>query len=118
MPLADKGTELVGGEVEPVEVGKAVLALNLINPQLDLAERVVLVFLEISEGNLEDTSLKGIVGVLQTGGTVDEGLSNTVSRRPLSALIQHPCISPFLYTYSRGFTCCREVEVSLSDLES
>jgi hypothetical protein len=77
LPLADKGSELVGGEVETVEVGQAVLALNLIDSELDLAEGVLLILLEVGEGNLEDTSLKSVVGVLKTGGAVDEGLSDT-----------------------------------------
>lgn len=77
LPLADERTELVGGEVETVEVGQAVLALNLIDSQANLAERVVLILLEIGERNLEDTALKSVVGVLETGGTVDEGLANT-----------------------------------------
>ena len=77
LPLADERAELVGGEVETVEVGQAVLALNLIDSQADLAEGVVLILLEIGERNLEDTALKSVVGVLETGGTVDEGLANT-----------------------------------------
>lgn len=36
-----------------MEVGKAVLALNLVDPELDLAEGMVLILLEISEGNFE-----------------------------------------------------------------
>ena len=65
------------GEVETVEVGQAVLALDLIDAELDLAEAVVLILLEIGEGSLEDTALEGVVGVLQTGGAVDEGLADT-----------------------------------------
>jgi hypothetical protein len=65
------------GEVETVEVGQAVLALDLIDAQLDLAEAVVLILLEIGEGSLENTALEGVVGVLQTGGAVDEGLADT-----------------------------------------
>jgi len=76
LPLADERTELVGGEVETVEVGQAVLALNLVDSQADLAEGVVFILLEIGERNLEDTALKSVVGVLETGGTVDEGLAN------------------------------------------
>ena len=45
LPLADEGAELVRGEVETVEVGQAVLALDLIDSELDLAESVVLVVL-------------------------------------------------------------------------
>ena len=77
LPLADEGAELVGGEVETVEVGQAVLALDLVDAELDLAERVVLILLEIGERDLEYPSLEGVVGVLQTGGAVDEGLADT-----------------------------------------
>lgn len=81
LPLADKGAELVRGEVKTVEVGQAVLALDLVDPELDLAESVVLILLEISEGDLEDTALEGVVGVLQTGGSVDKGLADTVRKK-------------------------------------
>lgn len=77
LPLADKGTELVGGEVETVEVGQAVLALDLVDAELDLAEGVVLIVLEVGEGDLEDTALEGVVGVLQTAGAVDQSLADT-----------------------------------------
>ena len=45
LPLADERAELVGGEVEAVEVGQAVLALDLVDAELDLAESVVLIVL-------------------------------------------------------------------------
>lgn len=77
LPLADEGAELVGGEVETVEVGQAVLALDLVDAELDLAESVVLVLLEIGEGDLEYPALQSIVCVLETGGAVDEGLADT-----------------------------------------
>ena len=79
LPLANKRAQLVRGEVETVEVGQAVLALNLVDPELDLAERVVLVLLEIGQGDLEDSSLQSVVGVLETGGSVNEGLADTVN---------------------------------------
>ena len=60
-----------------MEVGQAVLALDLVDAELDLAEAVVLILLEISERDLEYPSLEGIVRVLQTGGAVDEGLADT-----------------------------------------
>jgi len=59
-----------------VEVGKAVFTLNLIDPQLDFAERMVFILLEVGKGDLENTALESVVGVLQTSGTVDESLSN------------------------------------------
>jgi hypothetical protein len=60
-----------------VEVGQAVLALDLVDAELDLAEGVVLIVLEVGEGDLEDTALQGVVGVLQTAGAVDESLADT-----------------------------------------
>ena len=45
LPLSDEGSEFVGGEVETVEVGQAVLALDLVDAELDLAESVVLIVL-------------------------------------------------------------------------
>lgn len=76
LPLADERAELVRGEVEAVEVGQAVLALDLVDAELDLAESVVLVLLEIGERDLEYPALQRIVRVLETGGAVDEGLSD------------------------------------------
>lgn len=63
-----------------MEVGQAVLALDLVDAQLDLSESVVLILLQISEGDLEDSALEGIVRVLQTGGSVNEGLADTTHR--------------------------------------
>lgn len=78
LPLADERAELVRSEVHAVEVGQAVAALDLVDTELDLAEGVVLIFLEIGEGDFEDTALKSVVGVLETSGAVYEGLSDTV----------------------------------------
>jgi hypothetical protein len=46
-----------------MEVGEAVLALDFINSQLDLAESTVLILGEITEGDFENTTLKVVVGV-------------------------------------------------------
>ena len=94
LPLADEGAQLVGGEVQAVEVGQAVLALDLIDAELDLAEGVVLIVLQVSEGDLEDTALERVVGVLQTAGTVDEGLADTLD------IVSICCYSFFF------FFCC------------
>ncbi len=59
-----------------MEVGQAVLALNLIDTELNLAESVVLILLQISEGDLDDTTLQRVVGVLETGGPVDKSLAD------------------------------------------
>lgn len=84
LPLANEGAELVGSEVETVEVGQAVLALHFVDAKLDLAERVVLILLQIGQRNLEDAALKGVVGVLETGGAVDQCLANAVIVRQYS----------------------------------
>lgn len=77
LPLSDERPQLVGCEVETVEVGQAVLSLNLIHPELDLSECVVLILLEIRQRNLENSALQCIVCVLETGGSVDESLADT-----------------------------------------
>lgn len=79
LPLADERPQLVGCEVETVEVGQAVLALNLVDAELDLAEGVVLILLQVGEGDLDDAALQGVVGVLETGGPVDKSLADTVA---------------------------------------
>lgn len=61
-----------------MKVSQAVLALDLVDPQLNLAESMVLIFLEVGKGDFENTPLKSIIGILQTGGAVDEGLPNTI----------------------------------------
>lgn len=78
LPLADQRAQLVRGEVQTVEVGQAVAALDLVDTEADLAERVLLILLQVSEGDLDDTALQGVVGVLETGGAVDEGLADAV----------------------------------------
>jgi hypothetical protein len=45
LPLSDERSQLVGCEVETMEVGQAILSLNLIDSELDLSERVVLILL-------------------------------------------------------------------------
>lgn len=80
LPLAHKGPQFVGGEVHAMEVGQTVLSLDLIHAKLDLAESMIFVVLKISERHFEDPALQRIVGVLQTGRTVDEGLAHATIR--------------------------------------
>jgi hypothetical protein len=84
LPLADERPQLVGGEVEAVEVGQAVLSLDLVDAELDLAERVVLILLEVGERDLEYPALEGVVCVLDTGGAVDEGLADAAGKQLLA----------------------------------
>lgn len=60
-------------------MSEAVLALDLVDTELDLAEGVFLILLEISQRDLEYPALQGVVGVLETGGPVHKSLSNTVN---------------------------------------
>ena len=78
LPLSDERSKLVGCEVETVEVGQAVLSLNLIDSELDLSERVVLILLEIRQRNLEDSALQCIICVLETSSSVNESLSYAI----------------------------------------
>jgi hypothetical protein len=105
LPLADERPQLVGCEVEAVEVGQAVLALNLVDAELDLAESVVLILLQVGEGDLDDAALQGVVGVLETGGPVDKSLADTVAGAVRSSS------SP------RGAVAIRVSDCLLSDVE-
>ena len=60
-----------------MEVGQAVLSLHFVDSELDLAEGVVFVILEIGEGDFEDAAFEGVVGGFETGGAVYEGFANT-----------------------------------------
>ena len=60
-----------------MKVGEAVLALDFVYSQLNLSEGVVFIILEIGERDFENSTLEGIVGVLETGCSVDEGLADT-----------------------------------------
>lgn len=75
LPLANQRTELVRSKVHTVEVGQAVFALNLIDAELDLAEGVLVVLVKVGKGQLEDAALERVVGVLQSGRTVDQGFA-------------------------------------------
>ena len=46
-----------------MEVGQAVLALDLVNPQLNLAERLLLILVKVSQRDLNNTTLEGVVRV-------------------------------------------------------
>lgn len=61
-----------------MEVGEAVLALDFVDAELDFAEGVVFILLEVREGDFENAAFEGIVGVLETGCAVYEGFADTV----------------------------------------
>ena len=57
LPFAHKRPELVRSEVHAMEVCEAILALDFINPQLDLTERVILILVQVAQRNFNNTSL-------------------------------------------------------------
>lgn len=63
LPLANKCPQFVRGEGHAVEIGETVLALDLINPQLDLAEGLILVLDKICKVDLNNTALERVVGI-------------------------------------------------------
>ena len=61
-----------------MEVRKTVAALDLVDPQLDFAEGVVFILLEVGEGDFEDATFEGVIGVFETSGAVNEGFADTL----------------------------------------
>lgn len=84
LPLADKRAQLVSCEVQAMEVGETVFPLDLVDTELDFAKSVILIVLQISEGRLENTASKGIIRILQTTGTINDRLSNTLIQLVIS----------------------------------
>ena len=77
LPLAHEGSQLVGSEVQSMEVGQAVFPLNLVHAKLDLAESVFFVALKIGERDFEDAAFESVIGVLETSCAIHESLSDT-----------------------------------------
>jgi len=73
--LLDEGAKLVTGHVHTVEVKKTVVSLNILDTKLDLTVRHGLVVIEISKGELDNTSLQSLRSNLGTLGLGDDGLS-------------------------------------------
>ena len=98
LPFADERSQLVRREVEAVEVSQAVLALDFVYSQLDLSKGVVLVFLEVGQGDFENAALQSIIGVLETSSPVDQRLPNTIVY--IRFFLPGRCID---YPYSRSW---------------
>jgi hypothetical protein len=62
LPLLDEGAQFVAGHFHAVEVADAVVALDIVAAQLDLAEGLVLVVVKISKGRFEDAALQLVGG--------------------------------------------------------
>jgi len=66
LPLLDVETELIGSEIHTVEVGEAVLSLNVLNAKLDGSVGLVLVLVQISKRDRHHTSLQAVRSDLGT----------------------------------------------------
>ena len=76
--LSDQRAKLVTGHVHAVEVQQAVVSLNILDTEPDLAVGKGLVLLEIGERNLDDTSLEVVRSDLGTLGLGNKGLSGVL----------------------------------------
>ena len=78
LPLLDHGPELVCCQVHPIEAGEAVLGLDILTDELELPVRPlgVILVLEISKRNLEDTTLQTLGGDLGTSGSGKQKFAN------------------------------------------
>lgn len=107
LPLANERSQLVGSEVQSMEVGQAVLALDLVHTKANFSERVVLILLEVGERNLNDTTFQSIIRILETCCPVDKGLAHTTV--VVSRLFKDPFRFSHRITHSRtlnGFGAC------------
>jgi len=59
-----------------VEVCEAVLPRNLVNAQFNFAERTFLILHQVSAGNLDNATPKGVIGVLQALRAVHKGFAD------------------------------------------
>jgi hypothetical protein len=57
LPFAHKRAELVRGKGHAMEVGEAILSLDLVNAKFNLAERLLLVLVKVTERDLDNTTL-------------------------------------------------------------
>jgi hypothetical protein len=76
LPLADKRSEFVGGQVHAIERGQACAALDILNLELHLAVGKFFVGVQISEARFDDTALKSFRSDLGSGGSVDDGFTH------------------------------------------
>ncbi len=76
--LLDEAAHLVPGHVHAVEVGEAVVALDVLDAELDFTEGEFLVVLEVGEGYLDYAALEAVGGDLGTGGFGDNGFAKVL----------------------------------------
>jgi len=86
LPLADKGSQLVGGEIHTVEVGEEVTTLNIFATKLDLAETLVLILVQVTKTKFENTTLESFRSNAKTSSTSDQGLSSLTDIKDIGSL--------------------------------
>lgn len=64
LPLPDERAQLVGREVHAVKRRQAVLALDLVDAQLDLLVRLLVVLVQVGERELKNSALERVGRVL------------------------------------------------------
>jgi hypothetical protein len=77
-----------------VEVGQAGLALDLIDTQTELAESLVLALgVQVTKGDIKNTTTEVVVSVLQTLGAVNEGLAQVADSKAGGSLDVVPVLA-------------------------
>ena len=60
-----------------MEVGEAVFALDFVDAELDFAECMVFVCLQVCKRDFENAALECVIGVFQTSCAIDESFADT-----------------------------------------
>jgi len=56
LPFAHKRAEFVRGEGHAIEVGEAILSLDFVDAEFNLAERLLLIFIKVTERDLDNAT--------------------------------------------------------------
>lgn len=75
LPLSDQRAELVSGHIHSIEISEALTSLGVLDLELHLSERLVLVLVQVTEVGLADSALEGLSSDLSTDGLGDDGSS-------------------------------------------
>lgn len=76
LPLADKGAQLIAGDVHAMEVSDHIVSLNILSHELDLSVSLGLVTtVEVGKRHLEHTALKTLRSDLGTNSLRDDSSS-------------------------------------------
>merc|ERR1719161_1792569 len=75
VPLADQGALLVAGDRHPVEVREAIAALHVLDAELNLPERLILIVVQVRQVQLHHPAFELLGGNLRTLRPRDQGLA-------------------------------------------